>query len=400
MFWNALILATRSILRNKTRSFLTVLGIVIGVAAVIAMVNLGRGATEAVTQQIESLGTNLLVVIPGQGLGPNSTGGAPFDTGDAESIRQQASGVEAVSPTASKGAVAIYGNENWSTTVTGIDAGYLTVSEWDIVRGRNFSEGELRAGNAVCIIGESIRRELFGRLDPLNERIRLGRLSCTVVGQLEEKGQSSFGQDQDNIVLVPLRTFHRRISGDNNIQRITVAMRDGVSGARVQAEIEGLMRDRRRISAGEENDFTVQDTKEIMNMLTSTTNVLTALLGAVAAVSLLVGGIGIMNIMLVSVTERTREIGIRLAIGALERDVLLQFLVEAVVLSSLGGVVGIVLALVASIALADLLQVPLVIDFAIILLAFLFSAAVGIVFGYFPARRAATLNPIEALRHE
>jgi putative ABC transport system permease protein len=274
------------------------------------------------------------------------------------------------------------------------------VRNWTVKEGRFFTQGEARSGTAVCVIGETVRTKLFGSQSPIGSKIRLQKLSCDVVGLLQAKGQSSMGTDQDDIVLVPLRTFQRRVSGNDDINSIQVSVKDAASTERVQQDIEQLMRARRHLSSGEDDDFNVMDMKEITKMLTGTTQVLTALLSAVAAVSLLVGGIGIMNIMLVSVTERTREIGIRLAIGALERDVLLQFLVEAVVLSSLGGLLGIVIALAGSLGLAGMLKVPFVFNPGIVAVAFLFSAAVGVIFGYFPARKAARLDPIEALRHE
>jgi putative ABC transport system permease protein len=276
----------------------------------------------------------------------------------------------------------------------------MKVRMWPITAGRQFSDSELRAGAAVCIVGDTVRQKLFGGLEPLGSRIRLGKLSFQVIGLLEAKGQSSMGTDQDDLVLLPLRTFQRRISGNQDVSLIQVSVRDGESTEKAQRDIERLMREHRHISPGAEDDFSVMDMKEITKMLTGTTQVLTGLLGAVAAVSLLVGGIGIMNIMLVSVTERTREIGTRLAIGALEREVLMQFLVEAVVLSSSGGLFGILLGLVACIGLKNVLQVPFVFNPGIVVIAFLFSAAVGVVFGYFPALKAARLDPIEALRHE
>ncbi|MGD8547839.1 MAG: ABC transporter permease, partial [Thiohalophilus sp.] len=309
-------------------------------------------------------------------------------------------GIAAVAPIASQSMVAIYGNRNWSTTVTGSNNDYFSVANWTLAEGREFSGSELRAGAAVCIIGDTVRRELFGNQSPLGDKLRLNKISCQVIGLLEAKGQSMGGRDQDDLILIPLRTFWRRIAGNQDVQLIYVSARDGVSTSKVQRDIELLMRERRRISANEDDDFNVRDMKEIAEALTGTTQVLTTLLGAVAAVSLLVGGIGIMNIMLVSVTERTREIGIRLAIGALEREVLLQFLVEAVVLSSLGGIIGISLAVAGSYALAGLMGMPVVLNAGIMLLAFLFSAAVGVIFGYFPARKAARLDPIEALRYE
>ncbi len=269
-----------------------------------------------------------------------------------------------------------------------------------IKSGRQFSESELRSGAAVCIIGETVRKKLFGGQEAIGEKIRLQKLSCDVIGILEEKGQSSMGTDQDDIVVIPLRTFQRRISGNQDVSLIQLSIRDGASTEKAQRDISSLMRHRRHLSPSDDDNFNVMDMKEITKMLTGTTQLLTALLSAVAAVSLLVGGIGIMNIMLVSVTERTREIGIRLAIGALERDVLMQFLIEAVVLSSLGGLLGVALALVASFFAAQIMQVPYIFNPGINLLAFMFSAAIGVFFGYFPARRAARLNPIDALRHE
>lgn len=401
MLWNALILALRAIRRNLLRSFLTVLGIVIGVASVITMVNIGHGATVQVKQQISNLGTNLLIVRPGQVFGPGVRSTAPpFDMADVEAIARQIGSVDAVAPTAAQAVVAIFGNENWSTNVTGTTDEYFAVRDWSIEAGRAFNEGEVRGGKAVCVLGATIRRELFGSQDPVGSKIRLKKVSCLVVGLLKSKGQSTWGTDQDDLVLMPLRTYWRRIAGNRDVDLIQVSARPGVTTDRAREDIEGLMRERRRIGPSEDDDFSVRDLKDIAATLTGTTKVLTGLLGAVAAVSLLVGGIGIMNIMLVSVTERTREIGIRLAIGALERDVLMQFLVEAMVLSLFGGFLGILVAVAASMGLANLLQVPFVFNGSIVLIAFLFAAGVGVIFGFFPALKAARLDPIEALRHE
>ncbi len=401
MLGNALLLALREIRRNLMRSALTMLGIVIGVASVIVMVNLGSGATAQVAGEIASLGSNLLMVRTGQRLGFGQRSEAePFDIDDAEAIEREVGGIAAVAPGASQPMTAIYGNRNWSTTVTGSDNSYFPVGNWSLARGREFSASELRAGAAVCILGDGVRKEVFGSQDPLGEKLRLNKLSCQVIGLLEAKGQSAGGRDQDDLVVIPLRTFWRRVAGNQDVQMIYVSAREGASTSKVQRDIELLMRERRRIAANEDDDFNVRDMKEIAEALTGTTRVLTTLLGAVAAVSLLVGGIGIMNIMLVSVTERTREIGIRLAIGALEREVLLQFLVEAVVLSSFGGLLGILLAVGATYGLAALMGMPPLLDAGIMLLAFLFSAAVGVIFGYFPARKAAHQDPIEALRYE
>ena len=400
MLWNAFTLALSEIRRNLMRSFLTILGIIIGVASVIIMVTIGGGATAQVTSQIESLGSNLLMVMPGQRGGPGLRQSAPpFDLDDAAALTDQIASIRAVAPQSSSTVTAIYGNQNWSTTVTGITDTFFTVRNWPLARGLAFSPGDYRAGKTVCIIGDTVRKELFGGIDPIDAKIRLGKLSCDVIGLLEAKG-STMGRDQDNLVLVPLRTFQRRMSGNTDISILQVSVAQGASTDKAKTDIEYLMRERRHITAREEDNFSVLDMKEISQILSGTTQVLTYLLGAVASVSLLVGGIGIMNIMLVSVTERTREIGIRLAIGAFERDVLLQFLVEAVVLSSLGGLIGIAIALVASFWIADAMNVPFTPDPSVIALSFLFSATVGVVFGYFPARRAAHLDPIEALRHE
>jgi putative ABC transport system permease protein len=401
MLWNTFLLALREIRRNVMRSFLTILGIVIGVAAVIVMVTLGGGATAQVSAQISSLGSNLLIATPGKRMGPGQVSGASaFKIEDAEAIAREVSGLVAVAPAASRAMTAVFGNQNWSTMVSGTTDDYFTARNWIIQTGRRFSSSELRAGAAVCIIGATVKSKLFGNQEAVGDRIRLQKMACQVIGVLDAKGQSTMGTDQDDLVLIPLRTFQRRIAGNQDVNIIQVSAGKGVSTDRVKRDIERLLRERRHIPPGGENDFNVMDMKEITKMLTGTTQVLTGLLGAVAAVSLLVGGIGIMNIMLVSVTERTREIGIRMAIGALEREVLLQFLVEAIVLSSLGGLVGILLALSGSIALANLLHIPFIFNPGIVALAALFSAAVGVVFGYFPARKAARLDPIEALRHE
>lgn len=403
MFWNAIVLALREIRRNVLRSSLTILGIVIGVAAVITMVTIGEGATAQVQADIGKLGTNLLQVFRGQGFG--GPGGArvaapPFSMDDVRAIENDILGVEAVAPSSNTGVQAIYGNNNWSTQVTGTTDKFLQVRDWTLASGRNFSDSELRGGAAVCLLGNTVKRELFENQDPVGSTIRLRNLSCHVIGVLETKGQSGFGQDQDDLVVMPLRTLQRRMAGNSDVGAILVSARDGVSTVKVQADLENLLRERRKIRAGATDDFNVRDLKEVASAFTSSTRVLTALLGAVAAVSLIVGGVGIMNIMLVSVTERTREIGTRLAVGAMARDVLLQFLIEAVVLAALGGLIGILLGLSAGALATNAFNVPFVLNPSIIILSFTFSAAVGIVFGYFPAQRAAQLDPIEALRHE
>jgi putative ABC transport system permease protein len=403
MFWETVLLAQREIRRNVLRSGLTILGIVIGVAAVITLVTLGSGATQQVAEQIGSLGSNMLQLRPGQGFrGPGgaSSAATEFKQEDVDALVREISNLAAVAPVSSAATQAIVGSENWSTSIMGSDNNYLRVRNWSLQEGREFSEGEVRSGKAVCILGASVKKELFGGQDAIGQSIRLQKISFQVVGILESKGQSSFGSDQDDFVLIPIRTFQRRISGKTDISSIMISVSSSDAIDKAKKDIETLMRERRRIGMGKDDDFNVGDMREIMSTITGTTKILTTLLGAVAAVSLLVGGIGIMNIMLVSVTERTREIGIRLAIGALGREVMMQFLVESVVLSCFGGVVGIGLGLGAAALGSVALRVPFVFQPGIVVVAFAFSSAVGIIFGYFPARKAANLDPIEALRHE
>jgi putative ABC transport system permease protein len=402
MIWSTLLLALREIRRNLLRSFLTILGIVIGVAAVITMVTIGRGATQAVADQISSLGTNLLMVRPGQRLGPGrDSGGAPaFKIADAEAVAAQIAGVRAVAPQSSSGATVVNGARNWATLAVGTTDEYFETNNWTIADGRVFTPAEQRAGAAVCLIGATVRRELYGSEDPLGSQLRVRNFSCEVIGLLGSKGQGGIGQDQDDVVVLPIATVQRRLTGTTNVGTLLISMQDTADSEQVQQALTALLRERRRLAPGDDNNFNVLDTRQLAQTLSGTTQVMTMLLGAVAAVSLLVGGIGIMNIMLVSVTERTREIGIRLAIGALEREVLLQFLIEAVVLAALGGLVGVVLATGASLVLTQVMGVPWLFDPVINVASFVFSAAIGVVFGYFPARRAARLDPIEALRHE
>jgi putative ABC transport system permease protein len=401
MLWNMFVLAMRAIQRNVMRSILTVLGIVIGVFAVITMVTLGEGATLQVKNQIAGMGSNMLMISPGKRLGPGqSSNTIPFKEGDVEAIAREIASIAAIAPVSTQSVKAIFSNQNWTTQVTGSDSQYLKVTNRSMAAGRIFSDSEVRAGAAVCLIGETVRKKLFGGQEALGERIRLQNISCEVIGLLSGKGQSAMGMDQDDLVIIPLRTLQRRLAGNQDVGLIQLSVRDGASTEKAQRDIIRLMRERRHLSPSDDDNFNVMDMKEIAEMLAGTTTLLTALLSAVAAVSLLVGGIGIMNIMLVSVTERTREIGIRLAIGAMETEVLIQFLVEAVVLSSLGGLIGIVLALTGSVWLSGFLRVPFVFKTGIVLVAFLFSAGVGVIFGYFPALKAARMDPIEALRHE
>ena len=402
MFLNAFLLAIREIRRNVFRSFLTILGVVIGVAAVITLVTVGGGVTAKVKEDMSKLGSNLLMVRSGQHRGPGggSSNAKALTAADITAIKRQVGSLKAVAPVNSKSVTAIFGNTSWSTSVIGTDNDYFTVKDWLLKEGRLFTENEIRSGKPVGIIGETVRKELFGEQSPIGQRIRFQKVSFQIVGILSAKGTTGMGSDQDDTVIVPIRTFQRRIAGNQDIRMLQISAISADLIPKAQQEIEILLRERRHIVPGENDDFMVRDMTEIIETMQGTTKILTTLLGAVAAVSLLVGGIGIMNIMLVSVTERTREIGTRLAIGAMERDVMVQFLVEAMALSSLGGLVGLVLALAASLGLIRILEVPFVFNVSINLLAFAFSAAVGIIFGFFPAKKAARLDPIEALRYE
>ena len=404
MLYSVFLLALRSVQHNVLRSFLTILGIVIGVSAVITMVTLGNGATLAIQKQITSLGTNLLLVSPGQRIGAGGGGGGvvQFTVADADAIRSEIGGVTAVAPQGRAGALVVANGRNWTTNVAGSSNDWFDIGNWTLTAGRRFTPAEQLAGAAVCVIGETVRRELFGGAvgqTGLGQSLRVRQFSCEVIGILGGKGQGGMG-DQDDVVLVPLTTLQRRITGSRKVGLILVSMAEDSDAAPIKASLRQLLRERRKRAEADDDNFNLFDTQQLADTLSSTMGVLTTLLGAVAAVSLLVGGIGIMNIMLVSVTERTREIGLRLAVGALEREVLLQFLIEAVVLSALGGLIGILLATGASWGLSRVMAVPYVFDVGINALSLLFSAGIGVLFGYFPARRAARLDPIEALRHE
>ena len=402
MFGTTIILALRSIRRHLLRSFLTILGVVIGVAAVVTMVTLGQATTAAVQKQIAALGTNVLQVRPGQGFGRGGGGPRPpdFDPDDVTAIQRQITGVTAVAPQAQSSGTAIYEGANWSTTINGTTSGYFQVQPWPLVAGRYFTPAEEQAGKAVCIIGNTVRQNLYRGGDAIGTRMRIAGISCDVIGELTTRGQAGFGGDQDDVVIMPIKAVQRRMLGTTDVRLILVGVDQAYSTTQVQASITDLLRERRHITAGKDDDFNIFDTKQISDTLTGTTTLLTRIVAAVAAISLIVGGIGIMNIMLVSVTERTREIGIRLAIGAVAREVQLQFLVEAVALSMMGGVIGLLLAQVAVLIITPIMQVDWIFVPTINLIAFAISAVIGVVFGYFPAQRAASLNPIDALRHE
>lgn len=396
-----LLMALQAIVRNLLRSFLTTLGIIIGVASVVAMVHLGQSATRSVTESISGIGSNLLFVMPGtsqRGLGGARTSAEPFDLEDAVAIQNEVDGV-LVAPGVSATVSVVYGNANETLPVQGTNNHFFVVRNHALGRGRRFEDSEIQSGAAVCIIGQTLVNDMYLGEEPLGTTLRVGRTACQVIGVLEEKGES-MGQDRDKTVLMPAKAVQRRLLGKLDVQSIYVSAEVDGTTRRVQGDIEKLLRERRRLAPGVEDDFHVRDTRDIAEALEQTTNTLTVLLGAIAAVSLLVGGIGIMNIMLVSVTERTREIGIRLAIGARSKDVMAQFLVESIVLSTLGGVVGLVFGVGGSVLAANKLNMPFVLSPEIMILGFSFSVIIGVVFGYFPARKAARLNPIDALRHE
>lgn len=401
MLWEAIRLAFTAIIRNKLRSFLTVLGVVIGVAAVIAMVTVGEGSSTQVQASVERLGTNVLVLRPGRvRMGPPSgEPAARFDMKDAAALAELPI-IAHVAPQSMASYSLVAGNANTNAQVYGTTAEYLVVQNWSLAFGRSFEASEEGGGAAVCILGQTVRAKLFGSTDPLGQSIRLRGLACEVIGVLTARGAGSFGQDQDEVVLLPIKAMHRRLQGDTEVGSISVALLKSVSSADGIRSVQALMRERRNIDIGKADDFSVTDMKDFNTLLSGVNSVMTGLLSAVAAVSLLVGGIGIMNIMLVSVTERTREIGIRLAVGASGGQVLLQFLIEAIVLSILGGAIGIVVGLALAWGGAVYLAVPFTPSPVVIALAFGFSAVVGVVFGFFPARRAARMDPIEALRHQ
>jgi putative ABC transport system permease protein len=395
-------LAMRSVRRNALRSILTLLGIVIGVAAVIAMLTIGSGTTAKVKADISKLGSNLLVLRPGAPAGPGQSSGTArtFSQKDLAALIREIPDAKAISAASQKSVKVVYGTESLTAQITGTDSAYFIARDLGVTLGREFSDSEVRGGTSVCLIGETVRKQFYGSGTPLGSAIRIGRMNCNVIGLLEQKGFSQFGQDQDNVVLMPLTGFQRRVAGDNDIQTIYVSAKDGVSTADTQILVEDILRDTRRIAPGREDDFSVRDMTQIASAMASTTAAMTGMLGAVAAISLLVGGIGIMNIMLVSVTERTREIGIRLAIGAQERDILTQFLVEATVLSLIGGLLGIALGLGLALLASSTMAIPFDPSPSVIAMAVAFSAMIGTVFGFFPALRGARLDPIDALRHE
>lgn len=403
MLTNAFLIALKEIRRNILRSFLTILGIVIGVASVIAMVMIGDGTTANVKESISKLGTNMLTLRVGQerrGPPREDNSAKPFTEGDIIAIKNEVQNIKAVASENSSRMNIVYGNKSNSASVIGTNNDYFIIKDWEVTDGRTFDESELNSGKSSCIIGTTIVKQLFGEENPIGTNIRLKNLSCNVIGILKSKGAAAFGNDQDEIVIVPLKMFQQKIKGDKDISSILISITDGKHIENAKIEITSLMQERRSLRVDEPDNFHIRDMEEMLSAMTSTTKMLTYLLGSIAAISLLVGGIGIMNIMLVSVTERTREIGTRLAIGAMENEVLLQFLVEAIVLSTMGGVIGIILGLGIGYGIVTMMDLTFILNNQIIMISFFFSTLIGVVFGYFPARKAARLNPIDALRYE
>lgn len=403
MWLNAFFQAIKEIRRNSMRSLLTAIGIVIGIASVIAMVNIGKGASQSITESVSRLGGNTLFIMPGQEHGPGQGSSATksFSLKDIEVLKESIFMIKAISPQAGASLTALHMDQSYQTSVRGIDNDYFIIQNWSLAKGDKFSKDDLKSGKNVCILGQTVVDELALDSDNLiGANIRLEKFSCKVVGLLEKKGADTFGQDQDDTILVPIKMLQRRISGNNDVQVILAAIKENFSLEDAKMQIEQILREQRHVKAGDEDNFSVRSMTSLLDTLNQVTGMLTIMLGAVAAISLVVGGIGIMNIMLVSVTERTREIGIRMAIGAMAKDIMTQFLIESTVLSAVGGILGVLFGLVVTFAVSFALDITLIIDPSIIVVALLFSMLIGIVFGLVPARKAANMNPIDALRYE
>ena len=400
-------IALRALVANKMRSALTMLGIIIGVSAVITMIAVGSGAKQRIEEQIASMGSNLLMVQSGSATSGGFRGGAgtvpTLTVDDAKAIQTEIPGVKYVSPSISGVAQVVYGNQNWSTIVQGTAPEMLEIRGWLLSSGRTFTEQEFGGAAKVCVLGQTVVENLFGGIDSIGQIVRIKKIPFTVVGVLSPKGQTTWGQDQDDVIFVPLTTGQKQLFGQTfpgMVRNIAVQAWGPEEVKEVEAQINELLRQRHRNQPNQENDFTVRNLTEVMSSAEQSANVMSLLLGSIASISLIVGGIGIMNIMLVSVTERTREIGIRIAVGAKGRDILLQFLIESLVLSLMGGILGIGIGMLGTVILASLTQWPTIFSPKAILLAFLFSGSVGVFFGFYPARKASLLNPIEALRYE
>ena len=392
---------------NKMRSFLTMLGIIIGVGSVIAMLAVGTGASEKISQQIASVGSNLIMVIPGSmtsgGIRMGSGSYSTLTLDDAQAIERECSAVKAVAPQVNTAAQVVYGNQNWSTGINGTTPGILDVKDYTLVAGRNFIDQDIRSATKVCILGQTVVDNLFGGIDPLGQIIRIKKVPFTVIGVLEPKGQSIMGQDQDDLIYIPVTTAQKKIVASHvpgMVRSIMVKAKGADYLELAEKQVTELLRQRHRSSPNKEDDFTVRNLSQMMQVAEESAKTMTILLGAIASISLLIGGIGIMNIMLVSVTERTREIGIRMAIGAKTWDIRIQFIIEALTLSLIGGTFGIILGVTGSTLLSIFAGWTTIVSPLSIILAFGFSGLVGIFFGFYPAYKASLLNPIDALRYE
>ncbi len=400
-------IALRALRTNKMRSFLTMLGIIIGIAAVIAMMAVGSGASYVISQQIASIGSNIILVLPGSttsgGLRSGSGGSQTLTSDDVKAIMAECPSVDLAAPTVRSSALVVFGNLNWSTVLMGTTPEMFEIREWAISSGRSINQQDVDGAAKVCLLGQTVAENLFGSSDPVGKMVRIKKVPFTVIGLLERKGQSPQGQDQDDAVFVPLRTAQRNLIRSpfpNSVGALMVKGKSEALLAKAEEEVNSLLKQRHRITGSKEADFSTRNLSEILAVAEQSAKAMSLLLGAVASISLLVGGIGIMNIMLVSVTERTREIGIRMAIGAKKNDILLQFMTEAVLLTMLGGIIGIALGAGGATAVSRMLSWPTLISFQSIAIAFVFSAVVGIFFGFYPAKKAAGLNPIDALRYE